>query len=293
MTKSLWLSSLIMVAECGSFTRAAERLGITQAAVSQHIQRLEAEFGSVLIRRPRKMELTPTGQKLLAYAREMQMARRRLLSSLEEDTPYRGDLTLATPGSIGLHIYPLLLQMQVEHPGLSIQHRFAPTADILSAVLERRAEFGLVTSKPDDLRLATRRFASEALSLVVPAEQAGTGWDDLMRLGFIDHPDGRDMAMRLLSRRYPGCSVAALPVKGFSNQIGLILEPVALGLGFTVLPHFAVQAFARQAAIRVVTGTPQVMDTLWLIHRAEWPLSARARYVLGRLAEQTRTAPDP
>ena len=94
------------------------------------------------------------------------------------------------------------------------------------------------------------------------------------------------MAVRLLSRCYPGCSVATLPINGFCNQIGLILEPVALGLGFTVLPHFAVRAFARQEAIRVVTGSSPVVDTLWLIHRAEWPLSARASYVLNMLARQ-------
>ena len=58
----------------------------------------------------------------------MEMATQRLKSSLEEDVPYCGNITLATPGSIGLHIYPLLLQMQAEHPALSIQHRFAPTA---------------------------------------------------------------------------------------------------------------------------------------------------------------------
>ena len=58
---------MIMVSESGSFTRAADRLGVTQAAVSQHIQRLEAEFGTLLIRRPRQIDLTPTGKKLLAF----------------------------------------------------------------------------------------------------------------------------------------------------------------------------------------------------------------------------------
>ncbi|SHM13125.1 hypothetical protein [Vreelandella subglaciescola] len=56
-----------------------------------------------------------------------------------------------------------------------------------------------------------------------------------------------------------------------------------LGLGFTVLPQFAREAFARPEAIRVVTGEPMVVDTLWLLHRAEWPLSARAGRVLDAL----------
>ena len=75
-----------------------------------------------------------------------------------------------------------------------------------------------------------------------------------------------------------------LPCRGFTNQIDLILEPVALGLGFSVLPRYARLAFARPEAIRVIEGEPAVVDTLWLLHRAEWPLSARAKLVLRQIA---------
>ncbi|MGL5319572.1 MAG: LysR substrate-binding domain-containing protein, partial [Aeromonas veronii] len=100
-------------------------------------------------------------------------------------------------------------------------------------------------------------------------------WQHLCQLGFIDHPDGRSMAQRLLGRRYPGQRVDEIPLRGFTNQIGLILEPVARGLGFTVLPRFAVTAFAQQEKIRVIQSSIEVIDTLWLIYRAEWPLPAR------------------
>ncbi|EPC01601.1 hypothetical protein L861_16410 [Litchfieldella anticariensis FP35 = DSM 16096] len=80
---------------------------------------------------------------------------------------------------------------------------------------------------------------------------------------------------------------AALPVfevvlgpLGFSNQIGLILELVARGLGFTVLPYYARQAFAHREEIQVVEGSPPVVDKLWLVHHAEWPLSSRAQLAL-------------
>ncbi|MDR5901103.1 LysR substrate-binding domain-containing protein [Halomonas icarae] len=56
--------------------------------------------------------------------------------------------------------------------------------------------------------------------------------------------------------------------------------PVAAGLGFSVLPRFARQAFARPEAIRVVEDLPRVMDSLWLLHRAEWPLTARATHAI-------------
>ncbi|RYF05263.1 MAG: LysR family transcriptional regulator, partial [Oxalobacteraceae bacterium] len=122
--------------------------------------------------------------------------------------------------------------------------------------------------------------------LIVPAGARVAGWDDLSRLGFIGHPDGQAMATRLLSRWFPGNpGVRALPVHGFINQIGLILEPVARGLGFTVLPRHARLAFARQEAVRVVAGEAAVVDQLWLIHRAEWPLSARAQRVVAQIRQ--------
>lgn len=279
-----WLATFATLVELGNFTRTAERLDLTQAAVSQHIKRLEEALGPLFIRHPRRLELTPAGHALLDYQREMDAADHRLQQRLTGDDDQRGEVSLITPGSIGLALYPRLLELQRASPQLSIRHRFAPTREVVEAVLENRVELGIVTLRPDDPRLTVSVFAREALELVVPAEARVNDWADLERLGFVDHPDGQDMASRLLSRRFPGSpGVRSLPSRGFTNQIGLILEPVARGLGFTVLPRFAREAFAHPEAIRVVPGEPAVVDTLWLLHRAEWPLSARARRVLEAL----------
>ncbi|MFQ1660970.1 LysR family transcriptional regulator [Aeromonas veronii] len=275
MVNPLWLHTLVVVHETGSFTRAAERLDLTQAAVSQHISRLEAEFGPLLLRKPRQLELTPRGLVLLDFARQQAQAAEQLRARLSDDDPHHGAITLSTPGSIGLLLYPLLLDLQQEHPGLTIQHRFAPTPDIVQAVLAGRSDLGLVDQPPEHPSIAAEPFAREPLCLVVPNDGEEPSWQHLCQLGFIDHPDGRSMAQRLLGRRYPGQRVDEIPLRGFTNQIGLILEPVARGLGFTVLPRFAVTAFAQQEKIRVIQSSIEVIDTLWLIYRAEWPLPAR------------------
>lgn len=273
-----WLKTFVTLVQLGNFTRTADRLGLTQAAVSQHVRHLEAQLGPLLIRRPRQLELTPAGHGLLDYCAEVEQADRRLLSRLSEAGADHGDISLITPGSIGLYLYPLLLDLQSSHPGLAIHHRFAPDQEVLDAVLNNHFTLGLVTLKPDDPRIAAQALTEEALELVVPHGQVVVEWRDLAQLGFIDHPDGRAMASRLLSRMFPANSgVQSLPRHGFCNQISLILEPVARGLGFTVIPRYARQAFGDQAAIDVVAHQPQTCNTLWLIHRAEWPLSARAQ----------------
>lgn len=291
MINAQWARTFAALADLGSFTRAAESLGLTQAAVSQHVRHLEGELGLLLLRRPRRIELTPAGSALLDYCRAVDQAERRMRTSLADSDAAGGEVGLITPGSIGLFLYPVLLDLQAAEHGLVIRHRFAPNHEVLDAVLHNRFELGLVTLEPDDPRLTASPFALEALELVVPAGEMVQRWFDLERIGFVDHPDGYAMATRLLSRRFPGRhNVRSLPVRGFSNQVGLILEPVARGFGFTVIPRYARQAFGRPDAIRVVGWDEPVIDTLWLIHRAEWPLSARALRVVGHLRERMRTA---
>lgn len=289
----LWLRSFATIHQEGSFTRAAEKLDLTQAAVSQHLQRLEGQLGPLLIRRPRQIELTPAGRTLLAYASDVETASARLHSRLANDDPHCGEISISSPGSIGLVLYPQLLALQAEHRGLSIRYRSAPTGDIVASVLDNRFELGLVTRMPQDERLAVRPFTRENLCLVLPATFQDESWQALAELGFIGHPDGQEMATRLLSRRYPGERIDHLPMRGFTNQIAMILEPVALGLGFTVLPRFAVDAFSHPEKLRLASGGPEVVDTLWLIHRAEWPLSAPAAWAVEVLARSLNVPEGP
>jgi len=291
MVNPQWLKSFATLAELGNFTRTADRLGLTQAAVSQHVRHLEELYGSLLIRRPRALELTPAGAALLEYCAEVNQAHERLASRLSDADATQGEVALITPGSIGLFIYPMLLDLQQEHPGLAVRHRFAPDTEVLDAVLHNRYELGIVTLKPDDTRLTATPFIEEPLELVIPPGEEVHSWDDLVRIGFIDHAEGQAMANRLLSRRFPGNPGAFhLPRRGFSNQIGMLHEPVARGLGFTVVPRFAREAWERTRPVNVAECGPPVVDTLWWIHRAEWPLSARATGVIRYLRQRIEAA---
>lgn len=291
MLSPQWLRTFTALVEQGSFTRCAEYLDLTQAAVSQHVQKLEEQLGPLLIRRPRQLELTPAGHSLLDYCEEVSAADQRLHKRLSERDEKHGEISLICPGSIGLTLYPILLNLQQANPGLIIRQRFAPDKEVLEAVLGNRFELGLATLKPDDPRLCVSRFTKEPLELIAPASESVKSWEDLKRIGFIDHPDGRAMGSRLLSRYYPEApGIGSLPCRGFTNQIGLILEPVARGLGFTVLPRYARLAFQRPESIQIIKGPRLVEDTLWLIHRAEWPLSTRAERIVKEMRVHIESA---
>lgn len=60
-----------------------------------------------------------------------------------------------------------------------------------------------------------------------------------------------------------------MPARGFTNQIGTVQDPTARGLVCTGLPRVAVQAHPHPQAFRAVDVAPQLVDSLWLIFRAE------------------------
>ena len=117
--------------------------------------------------------------------------------------------------------------------------------------------------------------------LVTPAAVAEPDWQTLMALGFIDHPDGSHHANQLLGANYPEFQHShQFPRRGFSNQIGLILEPVSMGLGFTVLPAHAVEAFHKPGLIKAHRLANPVSETLYLCRRRNRTLQKRMETVI-------------
>jgi LysR family transcriptional regulator (chromosome initiation inhibitor) len=81
------LECLAAIVEEGGFERAAQRLSITQSAVSQRLRALEAQVGTVLIVRSRPLKPTPAGQLLLKHTKQMRLLRADLERDLKELAP--------------------------------------------------------------------------------------------------------------------------------------------------------------------------------------------------------------
>ena len=84
------LECLAAIIEEGGFERAAQRLSITQSAVSQRLRALEAQVGTVLIVRSRPLKPTPAGQLMLKHAKMMRLLRADLETELRELAPGAG-----------------------------------------------------------------------------------------------------------------------------------------------------------------------------------------------------------
>ncbi|WP_246109337.1 LysR family transcriptional regulator [Reinekea thalattae] len=265
----MWLKTFCTLVELGHFTRTAERLHMTQSGVSQHVRKLEQQLGAeLLVREAKRFHLSDAGERLY---RESQSVLQSLvdLQQVAEDSAYEGRVRVMSPGSVGLKLYPKLLQLQQRYPGLVIDYRFAPNAEVEKAMQASTLDVGFMTARSTLADIACTEVATEALQLVTPAHIEQPDWATLQALGFIDHPDGSHHANLLLSANYPEFQhIKWLEHKGFSNQIGMILEPVSMGLGFTVLPEHAVEAFAEVEKIRVQPLPTPVNETLYLcVHR--------------------------
>lgn len=143
------LRSFVTVQQMGSFTFAAERLGLGQSTVSQHISKLEAVIGRQLLARDtHKVVLTPDGEALLGHARTM-LSIEGQVQALFTAQRLRGTLRLGVSEDLVASRLPLVLEDFVRsHPSVDLELTVA-----LSGVLYQMQDNGEL-----DLVLAKRRL---------------------------------------------------------------------------------------------------------------------------------------
>jgi DNA-binding transcriptional LysR family regulator len=270
MINPVWLRSFCTLVEVGHFTRTAENLCMTQSGVSQHIHKLEAYLGQpLLIREGKRFTLTTAGDRLYQEGHKLILSLSDLEQQVGLDPTHEGIVRVASPGSVGLKLYPHLLTLQKRYPKLVVEYRFAPNSDIEKLIAEHKVDVGIMTCLSTLNEVNLKPIAEETLLLLTPSNIKEPNWDQLLALGFIDHPDGAYHAGQLLSVNFPEFqSSNQFKRSGFSNQINLILEPVSMGLGFTVLPRHAVGAFKDHDKVNVHALRHNVSETLYVgMHR--------------------------
>lgn len=266
MINPIWLNTFCTLVELQHFTRSAEKLHMTQSGVSQQIKKLEDQLErQLLVRVGKSFTLTNSGRQLYQKGQQLLRSAESLEALIKQDDSYTGNVKVASPGSIGLKLYPHLLDLQQQHPSLSIDYSFAPNTRIEEDLLAQNIDLGLVTQITNNSNLHSEVVAVEPLVLVTPNKIKAINWAVLLKLGFIAHPDAAHHGKQLLAQNFAEFEhIEQFQHKGFSNQIGLILEPVSLGLGFTVLPLYAAQAYRAQNLIHIHSLKRPVSENLYL-----------------------------
>lgn len=276
-----WLNTFCTLADIGHFTQTAERLFMTQSGVSQHIKKLEQQLDTLLlIREGKSFSLTQAGVKLHQQGKTLLNTVLELEASIKQDEPFSGTIKIASPGSVGLKLYPYLLDIQQQHSNLIIDYSFAPNSEIEAKIAERKIDIGLVTELSKVKDVVCKKITVEPLVLITSNKVKSVSWQQLLALGFIVHPDAHHHAQLLLSMNFSEFEhIDQFDRKGFSNQISLILEPVSRGMGFTILPLHAVNAFHKQSHIQIHKLEHSVSESLYLCHNRHSYETKRNIYV--------------
>jgi len=139
------LRSFTYIAEEGSFTRAAQRVGRTQSAVSMQVQRLESLLGERLLSRGKggSVHLTPHGEFLLQRAREMLALNDEIWTSFRAPTVH-GTVRLGTPDDYALRYLPQILKRFADsYPAVQVDVLCLPSVDLLKRLREGELDLTL------------------------------------------------------------------------------------------------------------------------------------------------------
>jgi DNA-binding transcriptional LysR family regulator len=243
------LQAFVAIADTGSFSRAAEAIFLTQPAISKRIATLESELGTPLFDRiGRGVQLSPAGSALLDQARrilnEVAEAKRRIAGLSGQ---IKGPLTLGTSYHIGLHrLQPALKAFSQQHPEVRLDLRFMDSEAACLAVEQGQLELAIITLPTQPAAsLHCETLWDDALEVVVGHDHALAGLSGITLAALTHYPailpvagtTTRDIILAGLAPIRE-----QLQIGTETNYLDVIKMLVAIGLGWSVLPHTLIDA---------------------------------------------------
>jgi DNA-binding transcriptional LysR family regulator len=261
------LEYFVAVAEERHFTRAAERLMVSQSGLSASVRALERELGAKLfVRTTRSVELTGPGRALLTEAtRTLASVRAAREAVAAVQGLMRGTLGVGTEQCIaGVHVPEVLARFRGEHPHVEIRLRQAGSARLADDVAAGRLDLAFLAlcgPPPQGVRLLP--LTEEPLVLLchprhpLAAEHEAV-WAKLPNERLVDFQ--RDWGVRQLTDQAFAAAGLARQVALEVNDVHSMLELVEQGLGVAVVPrHFSRKPqAARLCALPLAEGPAPV-----------------------------------
>ena len=240
------------VADCGSFTVAANILSLTQPAVSKRIASLESQCKAKLLDRVgKRVFLTGAGQALLAETDKVLAAltdAQRAVANLS--TEPEGTLALATSHHIGLHrLAPVLRALKEDCPNIRLDIHFENSEDAAEMVAQGQVELAVVTLDPAGYQaLAATPIWHDPLTFMVAsdhplAEQPRTTLRELTEHDAI-LPGAKTYTGRIVAGLFAHAELTLTPTLA-TNYLETIHMLVSTGLGWSMLPETMAKGLHR------------------------------------------------
>lgn len=291
------LESFVRSAEGGSFSEAGRRLGLTPAAVSKNVARLEARLGVRLFQRStRRLTLTQAGERFLhRVAGGLATLQDAVDDVARHDGQPAGTLKLSVGQAFGRdHVLPLLGDFLARYPGIVPDWQFDNRpVDLIGEGFDVAIGGGFELSPG----LVARELGPiHGVVVAAPAYLAGrappahpdelAAFDALLRRST---PTGRIRAWTLRHAGGDEATVALPRVRAIFNDPEAIAEATRLGLGAALLPMpFVEAALARGELVRLLPAWHQEMGATWLYYPRRELLPAKTRVFVDFVVERFR-----
>lgn len=238
------LAYAVAVARERNFGRAAESCGVSQAALSEQVRKLESVLGVPLFERTtRKVEPTVRGREILQQAEALLGDARRLLDDAHRSAePLSGELRLGVIATLGPYYMPFVIALCRERfPRLSLRLREATTDELLLALRHGNLDAVFVALPlPKDNLVAEPLFFEPFLLACSPdnalAQRPNVSVRDLQRGPLLLMEDGhclRDQALSL-------CDPSRLTHQSrYASSLEMLRHMIAAGEGISVIPSLA------------------------------------------------------
>ena len=257
------------VARTESVTRAADRLNVTQSAVSHQLREIEERLGTpIFIRSGRRMLPTPAGRIMVDAAGEVLATIDRVEAQIEQLARHAaGELRVCTHCYTGYSWLPSLVDgLRRRYPSFVLQVVPEYTMDPIAALLDARLDVAIMNDESDDRRLRHRELFDDEHVAVVPVSHA---WASRK---FVTPEDIAREPLYLFSRSLENSFI----VRKVLRPAGLtpanatylqlpegIIEMVKAGMGATVLPKWSIAHALAAGGIKAVRITPSGVFRKW------------------------------
>jgi DNA-binding transcriptional LysR family regulator len=292
------LRAFYVAASCGSITLAAEKLYITQPAVSMQIKALENQFEVTLFLRTRKkLELTEPGKRLYQIAKKifgLVAQAERLLNQSHEFATHV--LRIGSTKTLVRYILaPFISKFQESFPRIRIQIDEGSSEEMARSVVADHNDLAIVGRVPYDDKLEVIPYAQYEVALLAapdhPICQKKQVWlDDLKDETLILREQGS--GTRLLVERI--FEKAAIAPSSFiqSGNVDFIKELVGLGRGITLLARMGADHDVSEGRLKILplVEGPFALDCDIVINK-ERPLSNAVEAFLNLLLAERKSFP--
>lgn len=248
----LLLKTFVAVVDEDGFSRAAEKLHLTQSAVSGHLRRLEEQIGKPLLKRTtRSQQLTPDGECLIAYARTILALNRDAWAQLTR-TPFHGRVRIGVSEDfVEARLLRAFQDFAVQYPGMEIDVQVGIPGTLLN--LMKQGDLELVIGSLCETSEAGLLLWQEPLVWAWSAQPV-TRLPTPLPLALFPEPcPYREIALRRLAQ----AGIAQRTAMSCTSIAGLRAAALA---GFAVAPMTVSQMGQGLAALGAEQGLPDLPD---------------------------------